>query len=1226
MFDGSGPEWRRGAKLRAVVARRGLLLVLAWLPGGACPTQAGQQSVALTGTLVDERGAPVANAEVLLRPVASHYRQLLHLLGAEEALPAPVDRARSGPDGEYRVEAPELGPYRLEVVLPGPRGEAVVAAPLSHPVVSLGAPQLVAPIELPDGYPVAIRVLDGSGQPIAGARVIASPTAGRSPRFVTAGERSGPLERVHPRFHRTSAGSASDGVVRFLLPTADASVVALLPGFDVGLGRTGAGRAVVRLKRGAGVRIRALDLRGRPVPGVVVRVPGPAGAPLAATDESGEATVGKVGQAQLELEGGNQESALVSVPVTDRPGAEQIVEVRLRPPLSVLGRVVDARSGDAIEGAAIWDMMRVGEVVYSSSGGTFDLHLRPSGERTPLVVNAPGYVSKVVYLLASPGSVASELAIPLAPAAPLFGQVTDGAGRPISDAVILAAPRLGGERVDGEILLPRRAVSVADGGFVIPSVSYAVPYRLTVNAVDYSERAVDVPPLFQRDPVDPLHVVLTRGREAFGRVVDTEGGAVAGAEVRLVLPMAVDEPGSRFAPSDRGPSATTNEGGVFRFPVTAPGSYEVYAAHADHISPGATKIELPEGEGGFDLGAVTLVRGKQLHGVVTTSQGQPIPGATVRTAFLGRGRRSERTATTGADGGFLLAGLPRARIDLTALAEGFAPSVVAVEPGSEESVTIALVPGASISGRVVDSDGNAAPGAWVTLVPSMDSLSDVRTLLAVPNKFGRTDAEGSFRFADMAMGSWALEAELGAAKARLDAIQLAPGVDRRVELELRLQDQLAVTVTTHRGVPVVGAEVRVESFGDDARGYGRTDLAGRAVLHVVPGSAVLTVDHAEHRSASRPIELGRGGNEVTVELEAGGEIHGVVRSSDGVPLAGASVHGYAQSSVGPPSPSRRYLGPAATVASDRSGEFRLKGLDPASYVVVASAPDHATDGPDQSIQIVDDSIVDDVDIVLDTGAKLVGVVSGLSPADLAQIEISASRGIQRRVTRVDAEGRFVLERLAPGRWDVLAAKGSPPHGRSVETKITIAAGDAQALVELRFEPGFRLSGQVLTAGRPETGAMVFAEHEETGRRQGAETDLVGRFEIEALEAGTHRLTVLLVEDGSEQRQTVELQADLEDLRINFEPRTTSSGVVIDAETGQPLANAWLSAGTAEASGGSALSGAGGRFVLRSVPSGGTLRVSRRGYETIEIPIAITPGDRHGLVIELTRAATEPAGN
>lgn len=620
------------------------------------------------------------------------------------------------------------------------------------------------------------------------------------------------------------------------------------------------------------------------------------------------------------------------------------------------------------------------------------------------------------------------------------------------------------------------------------------------------------------------------------------------------------------------------------------------------------------------------MRGARLHGVVTTSRGQPISGATVRTAFLGRERQQERTAITGEDGGFRLAGLPHDLIDLTAVARGYAPSVLAVEPGSEVPVTIVLTPGASISGLVVASDGNPAPDAWVTPVPDMDSLSHLRMFLAMPNKFGRTDAEDRFRIVDMVPGSWALEAELGAAKARIDAIQLEPGDDEEVRFELRLQHQLDVTVTSHRGVSVVGAEVQVESYGDDVRGYGRTDLAGRAVLDVVPGPAVLTVEHVEHRSATRPVELGQGGNKIAIELEAGGEIHGVVRSADGVLLAGASVHGYSQSSVVRSFSARRHFGPAATAATDRSGEFRLKGLDPASYVLMASAQDHAADGPDQPIRIVGDSIVGDVDIVLDAGARLVGDVKGLSPADLAQVEISASRGIQRRVTRTDAEGHFSLERLAPGRWTVQAAKGRSPQGRSIETDVTIAAGDAQAVVELRFEPGLRLSGQVVTAGNPEAGVMVVAVHEETGRSQRARTDHVGRFEMEALEAGTHRLVILLVDEGSEQGRTIELRADLEDLRIDLEPRASWLGVVIDEETGQPLSDAWLSAGIAETSGGIARSGAGGRFVLRSIPGAGTLRVARRGYETIEFPIEIAPGERRGLVIKLTRVVTEPPVN
>ena len=92
----------------------GLAGLIALAASGVSAQPVGDPLV-VSGTLVDERGAPAAGVEVVLRPYPSQYEVNLDLLGIADALPEPADRAHSGPDGAFSLSAPLPGPYRFEI-------------------------------------------------------------------------------------------------------------------------------------------------------------------------------------------------------------------------------------------------------------------------------------------------------------------------------------------------------------------------------------------------------------------------------------------------------------------------------------------------------------------------------------------------------------------------------------------------------------------------------------------------------------------------------------------------------------------------------------------------------------------------------------------------------------------------------------------------------------------------------------------------------------------------------------------------------------------------------------------------------------------------------------------------------------------------------------------------------------------------------------------------------
>ncbi len=1209
------------------------------LTAGELHAQSAVPALTVTGTLVDERGAPADGVEVVLRPYPSTYQLDLDLLGYD-ALPTAVDRARSGADGSFVLKAQVPGPYRFEIRPAPPVASPDAVVPLVYgDVAPLEAPETLQPHELPDRHLIAARVVDTDGRPIEGALVVANPTRTRSLRYEHRNADRQPA-RLYPRFQSAAARTDEEGNARFLIPTTAANVTVSAPGFAVETATTEAGRAAFVLAPDPGIRFRVSGPDSAPAPGVLLRTHGNARAPLAMTNEQGEAIVGNAADGELAYDFLRWDGAFARVPQPDVAPAgsaagERIVDVRLEAPLRIPGRIVDRASGTPVAGAAIWAAGSPGENAQSGPTGEFLVNSRPREDSIRLWVVASGYVSTGASATIPEYGVADETAVALRPAAPLYGFVTDSADQPVAGADISARPQ-GTEPIATMFAIrSQSATSAADGSFRVAGIVFNNPYRLTIRAEGFASYAVDLPPYEPGTTADPIRIRLTEGLQTRGRVVDTDGSSVPGAEVSLRWP---EQKQPRFA-SRRETDATepvvTNDQGAFVIAGVKTGEYGLRVSHADYVSPGAFPIEVPEGPGEVDLGEFTLVPGAEILGVVVDPDQEPVEGALVRFDE----DDTERTATTDAAGGFTLTGLPHEQVDLTVEAEGYPLFAFrGARPATGEPILIQLARGASLSGRVLTAAGSAAVGARVHLEPEIRTRMRGRIFSSEDTR-SRTDGDGRFVFEHLFPGTWTVEASAGAEAARTDPLELISGSERTIELHLHAQEQLTVIVTASSGRPVANARVRLEPK-DATRSseFNTTDGSGRAQFEVRAGPASLTVEHHEHPDESREIVVEPGITELAVQLQPGGEIKGTVRSASGAPIS-ATVEAHAEESTNFDVSIRTYVHPPNTTVADGNGSFRLTGLETGRYLLVARAAGYAESGTEEPIEVEDRSVAG-VQIVLESGVSLRGVVTGLRPADLAQVTITATRQAQWQSVTPDPEGNFTIENLAPGTWQVVARRGDSYAGRSVERPVTIAGAGAEEFVELPFDRGLRLTGQVLAAGAPLVGGQVLAHRQGHEDPRYAEIDQQGHFEMEGLQAGAYRIGVSRPYGGVEYR-SIEVLADVEDLRIDLQPEAILSGVVLDATTGLPLRDVSLEAGDAAtmaalASGddegsvylsgviaGNAFSVGAGRFELRLGPKAERLWVTHDSYEGALIPLNIGPGQRQdGLVIRLQPAPAE----
>ena len=1139
-------RFRHGARLVAFAFRAAFGLGL-FAAAGLLAQPVADVPLTVTGTLVDEHGAS-AGVEVVLRPYPSAYELDLDLLGEPDALPEPADQALSGPDGTFSLSTSQVGPYRLEIRPTSlARGGPITVAVLYRDLLPLIVPLHLEPIELPDRHPLTVRTLDADGQPIEGALVLADPET-KQPEVPTYVEPHVQPERLHPEFARASTRTNAEGMARFLLPSREAHVAASAAGFVLRTSAATGGRAALRLNRAPGVPLRVLTPDGRAAYRAIVWTAAERPLPLALTDEYGEATIGIAadGRANLEVEMTGGSSARASVrnrPSQDGTAALSNVEVRLEQPAVIPGRIADAQTGHAVPEAVVWVGSDPGRRTVADGSGRFDLAAPRRRNRTEIGIVANGYTSATAGVTAEQLGGAQEMSIGLTAAAPLTGWIVDAFDRPIVGANVRLEPSGRGWFFQHETGRSGRATSGPNGSFWIDNALYGSTYLLTVEARAFASAQLDLPAFTRDAPVEALRIVMTQGRQPWGTVIDLDGAPVAGAQIRLLWPPDDPEVREDYEDNDASEPVTSNERGEFEFPSVAPGQYGLDVVHSDYLDLLDDAVNVTNGEGYFDLGVFTLTPGAEIEGVVVDPNRRAVERAEVRTRQRTQNLSGQvRTATTDQDGRFRLRGLLPALTDITAARDGYVASVVrSVRPGTGESILIELAEGASLAGRVLEPDGTPAADVLVGLELPTGELSRMARGRGPEELFrhGRTDGDGRFRLDNVVPARWTAEARDETTRATLEGIELTQGELREIELRLQTPDQLTVLVTNQLGEPVANADIRA-SPEDRSRdtAFGDTDAGGRATLWVSTGPAEIEVRHPDMLNVSREVVLESGANELHVQLGPGGEISGVVRSVDGAPVRGVTV----EVSEEPPDVGgdneraislrrlNRVLNPPIRTVSDFGGNFRVTGLDRGRYHLIARLSGY-TEVESPGVIEIDGQSIDGIELVLEPGASIRGSVTGLDSADLASAEVQAWKGALFRNTNPGIDGNFELDALSPGTWQISVIAGDR---RSSPEEVDLVPGGPAASVELRLEPGLRLSGQVLFAGEPASGGFVGALLQDRERSRRTRTDHQGRFEMEGLEAGIYELRFR--HDLGRADQSLDLRSDHYNLLVNLQPR------------------------------------------------------------------------------------------
>jgi|GEM_PF-1903028 len=560
---------------------------------------------------------------------------------------------------------------------------------------------------------------------------------------------------------------------------------------------------------------------------------------------------------------------------------------------------------------------------------------------------------------------------------------------------------------------------------------------------------------------------------------------------------------------------------------------------------------------------ITLPKEASLRGRVTTVNGKPIKGATVRASEitdLGAGI-DERQSTayrlcldwssvpletkTDADGCFVLHGLvPERQLSLLVLADGFQrsslfaattvnppPDIVAETLSNGRTVTkhhpvltgdLAVTLKESnhqLSGRLIfESTGKPTAGAYV---------------IVANEAIVQTDRDGRFTVNDLVAGTIKLSAQTKENdSAPLEGVEVEiPEASKVVEQTFRMPRGLAVSgrIIDDRGAGVEGAKLRYENLSNGkgvATEYSltaATDAKGSFRLNVPAGPGMIVIfeapqdylgpggrfaGSAPEERFSRSVDGASGTVIDRLDFSLSRRGRGMVQAldPDGRPLEGVEVRCYGLEKLKSQPLLTNADGRAEVVGLDHERVTTIDLIHPAKRlgrrVEISASEARATTGGEQ-IKLTSLSSLEGR-VLGENGKPLTGLNLGLrtrakGPEPIVPLVESRDK--------VNSDGSFFFDDLIPG-VDYYVNVEAVGHAGQTSKTITAKPGIRQQLEPFRLPVTNRfLHGIVVDPqGRPVAGVTVSFENDrsELHNRDGCwfmNTDATGRFELNGLPQG-----------------------------------------------------------------------------------------------------------------------------
>lgn len=574
-----------------------------------------------------------------------------------------------------------------------------------------------------------------------------------------------------------------------------------------------------------------------------------------------------------------------------------------------------------------------------------------------------------------------------------------------------------------------------------------------------------------------------------GRVV-MKGSPVRGATVRLVAdPLPVRE-------------LITDAAGRFDFGEQMPREY-VIGASMPGVLGAIVRIDLRKPSAPHDVELVLQDCAASIYGRVVDAAGTAIAGARVtREGVLGT--ESDR------NGNYELCVLPTAaliaEIRIVVQADGFGTLAAVLAPPGRMRHDFVLAPEATVSGRVLASDGTPVANARVAIdLTGPDASKPPERGVALTSI---SDETGSFHIAGLAAGEYTIAATSSYGSTQPVPLTVQAAENRTLDLH-SVSTAIVRGRVLSKGVPVVGVTVAA----GQQTAVSQPD--GSFVLSRVPiGDSILETTPFKNTSGATHVVEGDH-NTVELHVEPMAMFRGTVtRHGTPVPFARVDIAG----------PSR------AGVTADAAGRYEAGGLEAGKYGFYCDDRKRgAMYAEDRNVEIGPGETREH-DIELSWGGTISGHVVNTRREPVPSVTV-AFRGEMSSECLTDESGAFSCGALAGGSYtaSVRPTSAAAHQLRFIETpaKFELHDGDARidnAQLVVDSEP-YTITGIVTDrSGAPVLDATVRAFATDLVRRTGfrgdlsAVTDEQGRFKIGDLSSGDYYVEV--ESGGLATRQTV----------------------------------------------------------------------------------------------------------
>jgi protocatechuate 3,4-dioxygenase beta subunit len=840
----------------------------------------------ISGTVVDGEGRGVAGAFVVSR---RWDESMIH-----GPAPTPGRVARTDEAGAFRIGSLGAGEHLLAAEFP---------SLLRSSSTTISVPPLAGSegvrIVLPKGRSLAGRVVDAEGRPVAGAAV----RADTDYASIRKRNRGGRFEQS-PQAGKTGA----DGAFRlaglaeaplFLEVSVEGRARASLEDLEAGR------EDLLVTLRPCGVAGTVREAgKGNPIPRFSVQVvvpvrPGRPWRPVLprsfdSPDGSFEWTDAGPGLATVSVSApGFVPASLERIEVKEGE-VPRGLEVSLARATEVRGRVVESGSGAPVPGAKVgWSKAGSPRKEFDFRGtatsgpdGAFLLAGVAAGRLRIEVDQGEFLPATIETLEVREGERIDGLEVRLDRAGALEGEAIGPDGSPLAGGGVRALPIHSERVIYGGRGWP--AGIDAAGRFRIAGLRPG-KYRVQASATRSEEDERDSEPILHAVAlVEAGRTTRVDFREPAsgkctvrGRVVRA-GKGVAGVSVRIVPPLAGEDPDFARMFEDRFRTTTVEDGSYAIQRV--PAGDATLRVEGMSSSPPSFPLRVPDaGELAFD---VVLPSGAIEGAVVRARDGSPVAWTQVTIAAI-EGSAFRAGATTDEKGRFRAEGIPpgsfRVRVRQAGWQQGRAAgrtsvcasaSVGPVVLGEGEVGRADFVLREGGTATVVVTDPEGKPISWATVrIRRTDASEDSPPTLTD----GQADQEGIATATGLAAGRYAfLAAAEGFAAVASEERAVAEGEVTEFAVRLRLGTLVQVRMVVDAKAPLLDPAARFRDAQGweiwaplDQRRSGANE--GFAQTRLVPGEYTLLARAAGYRDAAVPVRVGEESQrEVAVQLEREG--------------------------------------------------------------------------------------------------------------------------------------------------------------------------------------------------------------------------------------------------------------------------------------------------------------------------------------------------------------------